>query len=73
MPTLFSFESFKLKLYFREHGTPHIHLISPDHDVVIAISDGSVIEGHAPAEAIDMARRFIADHQDELMNLWRSS
>ena len=71
MPTLFSFGPYRVRIYFREHGIPHVHLISADHAVVIAIEDGEIIEGSAPADALATARVWIAENQTMLLAMWR--
>jgi hypothetical protein len=72
MPTLFTFDAFKIRLYFSEHGIPHVHLIGADCDAAIAIDTGEVIVGDAPAAALDRARAWIADNRPMLLDLWRT-
>lgn len=71
MPTLFSFSNFRLRLYFGDHGIPQFHLISANTAAVIAIETGEVLEGDAPAGALETAREWIAVHSDELLTMWR--
>jgi hypothetical protein len=71
MPTLFAFDGYKIRLYFGDHGTPHVHLIGADCEVAIAIESGEVIIGWAPAAALETARQFIADNRDFLLAQWR--
>jgi hypothetical protein len=71
MPTLFVFDGYKIRLYFGDHGAPHVHLIGADCEVAIAIENGEVIIGWAPAAALATAQRFIADNRDSLLAQWR--
>lgn len=71
MPTLFTFDRYKIRIYFREHGIPHVHLISADCAAVIAIDDGDLIEGDAPPDALETARTWIATNRDMLLAMWR--
>ncbi|CCG40134.1 DUF4160 domain-containing protein [Magnetospirillum molischianum] len=71
MPTLLVFNGFKLRLYFGDHGVPHVHLISADCAAVIAIETGEVITGDAPAAALETAHAYVAANRDALLTLWR--
>ena len=71
MPTLYSFDGYKIRIYFDEHGIPHVHLIGADCEAAIAIETGEVIVGDVPAAALRIATAWIADHRDELKALWR--
>lgn len=71
MPTLFSFEGFRIRLYFGDHGIPHVHLIGADCEAVIAIETGEVIIGDAPAVALETARKYVAEHRSALLEMWR--
>jgi hypothetical protein len=56
MPTFYTFGSYKIRIYSREHGIPHVHLIGLDCAAVIAIEDGDLIEGDVPAKDLETAR-----------------
>jgi len=71
MPTLFIFDGFKIRLYFGGHGVPHVHLIGADCAAVIAIEDGEVISGDAPAGALGTAQEFVGANRAMLLSLWR--
>jgi len=71
MPTLFTLEGFKIRLYFGDHGIPHVHLIGVDCSVTIAIESGEALVGVAPAAALATAREFIAANREMLLTLWR--
>ena len=71
MPTLFTFEGFRIRLYFGDHGLPHVHLIGADCDASIAIKTGEVIVGNAPAAAMETARSWIEVNREMLLSMWR--
>jgi hypothetical protein len=71
MPTLFTFGGFKIRIYFGDHGTPHVHLIGVDCSAVIAIETGEVITGDAPAQAVETACAWVEANRDMLLTLWR--
>ncbi len=71
MPTVFIFDGYKIRIYFNDHGIPHVHLIGTDWAGVIAIADGDLIEGEAPEAALATAREWIAQNEQMLLSMWR--
>jgi Domain of unknown function (DUF4160) len=57
-------------MYADDHRPPHFHVVGPDFQVLVQISDLAVIRGEARpaqiAEAIDWAR----DHRERLALKW---
>jgi hypothetical protein len=52
MPTLQRFGAVSLRMYADDHQPPHFHIVAPDFQVLVRISDLRVIEGEArPARA----------------------
>ena len=73
MPTLQRFGAVTLRMYADDHAPPHFHLVGPDFQVLVRISDLVVIAGEARtaqiAEAIqwaDVNRRALASKWTEL-------
>jgi hypothetical protein len=60
MPVIYRFGIISIRLYADDHHPPHFHIVSPTFEVVIRISDLSVIAGKARkseiTEAIEWAR-----------------
>lgn len=60
MPTLQRFGAVTVRMYADDHRPPHFHIVGPDFQVLVRISDLSVIAGAArPAqmrEALAWAR-----------------
>ncbi len=51
MPTLQRFGSVSIRMYADDHRPPHFHIVGPDFQVLVRISDFRVIAGEArPAE-----------------------
>lgn len=70
MPTLQRFGAVTLRMYADDHRPPHFHIVGPDFQVLVRISDLTVIAGEARpgqiAEALDWAR----PRQDALAHKW---
>jgi hypothetical protein len=60
MPTLHRFGAVSVRMYADDHRPPHFHIVAPDFQVLVRISDLTVIAGEARpaqiAEAIAWAR-----------------
>ena len=64
------FAAFKLLMFFQDENPPHVHINGPDFAAKIRISNGEVLAGEAPNKALRQARRWIAENQAKLMELW---
>ena len=60
MPTLRRFGSASVRMYADDHYPPHFHVVAPDFQVLVRISDFMVIAGEALpseiAEALEWAK-----------------
>ena len=45
MPTLQRFGAVSVRIYADDHRPPHFHIVAPDFQVLVRISDLRVIEG----------------------------
>lgn len=72
MPVIARFYGILIKMYFREHGTPHFHAIYGEYNGVFEIDTLEMIEGDLPARAQRMIREWAQQYQTELQTMWRS-
>ena len=74
MPVLSRFYGIIIRMYFlqKEHNPPHIHAIYGDDVAAITISDGNVIEGALPGKALEMVKKWVSLHKDELLLMWET-
>ncbi|MBS0473338.1 MAG: DUF4160 domain-containing protein [Proteobacteria bacterium] len=70
MPTLARFAGFEIAMYFEDHNPPHVHVVGPDFEMLVAIRNDAVLAGEAPARVRRMALRWIAANRDELLTRW---
>jgi hypothetical protein len=70
MPEIRRFGGFKLLMFFQDENPPHVHLTGPGFAAKIRISNGDVLAGNAPNRVLKQARRWIEEHQMELLALW---
>jgi hypothetical protein len=70
MPVLQRFGSISVRMYADDHRPPHIHIVSPDFQVLVRISDWSVIAGEARPAHIAEALAWAQSHQEALALRW---
>lgn len=70
MPVLQRFGAVSVRMYADDHRPPHFHIVAPDFQVLVGISDLTVIEGKARAADIAEAMGWARLHQDLLALKW---
>jgi hypothetical protein len=70
MPTLQCFGSVSVRMYADDHRPPHFHIVSPDFQVLVRISDLAVIAGEARPAQIAEALAWAKTHQEMLALKW---
>ena len=63
MPTLQRFGSVSVRMYADDHRPPHFHIVAPDFQVLVRISDLTVIAGEARTTEIAEALAWAQTHQ----------
>lgn len=73
MPVISMFYGIIISLYYmdnRRHKKPHIHVKYQEHEVVISIPGGDVLEGSIPNNKMKLVSAWIEIHRDDLMADW---
>ncbi len=73
MPVISMFYGIIVSLYYidnKQHNRPHIHAKYQEHEAVVAIPDGEVLEGGIPRNKMKLVQAWIEIHQDDLMADW---
>lgn len=70
MPIISSFFGIYIRMYFADHAPPHIHVDYQGHEALVAIVDGTLVEGELPRRAMTMVRQWCLDHRAELVQNW---
>ena len=70
MPVLERFGSVSVRMYADDHHPPHFHIVAPDFQVLVRISDLSVIAGEARPAEIAEALAWAQTHQEMLALQW---
>ena len=70
MPILQSFGSVSVRMYADDPRPPHFHIAAPDFQVLVRISDLTVIAGEASETQIAEALAWAQAHQEKLALRW---
>jgi hypothetical protein len=70
MPTLERFGPVSVRMYADDHHPPHFHIVAPDFQVLVRISDLTVIAGDARPSQIAEALSWAHLHQEMLALRW---
>jgi Domain of unknown function (DUF4160) len=70
MPTIQRFGSVSVRLYPDDHRPPHFHIVGLDFQVLVRLSDLTVIAGAARANQMAEAMAWARAHREELMLKW---
>ncbi len=72
MPVIARFYGIVVKMYFREHGVPHLHAIYGELNGVFALETLDLIEGDLPARAERLVREWAQLHRAALLEMWKT-
>ena len=59
VPTYFRAGNVQVRIYNGDHNPPHCHIVSPNGELQIALSDCAVIRGTMPRQEYDLAIDWI--------------
>lgn len=73
MPVVTMFYGIIIMMYYLDvgkHRAPHIHAKYQEQEVVIAIPNGEVLDGHLRSDKLKLVQAWIEIHKEELMANW---
>lgn len=70
MPTIARLGKVLIQVYADDHNPPHFHVATPDHEVLILISDLSVLKGSIDRRSLDVALAWASENKEVLENEW---
>jgi len=72
MPEITRFYGIVIKMFFKpkEHEPSHIHALYGEYMGEINILTGEMITGDLPAKALALVQEWLADHKNELQEMW---
>ena len=73
MPELSRFYGIIVRMYVRDHGPPHFHVVYSGHEASVDIVDFTILEGRLPLRARRLVLRWALLHRDELLEAWNAT
>jgi hypothetical protein len=70
MPVLHNAGSYVIAMYFEDHNPPHVHVVGPDFEGLVAIADLAVFRGSIPPRFSRAALGWIAENRGMLADKW---
>ena len=70
MPIIERFGAVSIRMYADDHRPPHFHIVGPDFQVMVRISDLQVIAGEARAIQTVEAMAWASAHREALALRW---
>ena len=70
MPVLQRFGAVSVCMYADDHHPPHFHIVAPEFQVLVRISDLTVIAGEALPAQIAQALAWAQTHREMLALKW---
>jgi hypothetical protein len=73
MPVVHRFDGFVVRIYFGDHNPPHVHVVGPDFEALVSISDLAILEGAIPPKFSREALEWIAANKADLLRKWEET
>ena len=73
MPVISMFYGVIVSMFFldnRRHKRPHVQVRYQEHEIVLSIPDGEVLEGSLPNNKLKLVLAWMEIHRDELLADW---
>jgi Domain of unknown function (DUF4160) len=71
MPTIAIVLGVRIVIYPKDHLPPHLHAIFAEHEAMISIVTGDVLEGSLPRAKLRVVQDWLARHREEVAYIWR--
>jgi hypothetical protein len=72
MPVIARFYGILIKMYFKEHGTPHFHALYGEYNGVFDIETLDMVEGDLPRRSQKLIREWADLYRSDLLDMWRT-
>lgn len=70
MPIVSRFYGITIQMFYNDHAPSHFHALYGEHEVLVAISPISILQGGAPNRVCSLVLEWAALRQQELIENW---
>lgn len=71
MPAISYFYGIKIYIFYDDHNEPHFHAYYGEYEAGISIISGKIVAGKLPHSAKKLIKKWINEHQKELIEDWK--
>lgn len=71
MPELSRFYGLIVRMFYADHPPPHFHVQYGNHNATVGIETLTLLDGHLPRRASNLAIEWATIHQSELRTCWQ--
>ena len=71
MPTTALVAGVRIIIYPKDHLPPHLHAILAEHEAMISIVTGDVLEGSLPRAKLRAVQKWLEAHREEVAFVWQ--
>jgi len=70
MPTISIFFGLIIRMYYKDHQPPHIHVQYQIENAIIDILTGNITEGNLPIRQLRYVQAWVEIHRENLLADW---
>ena len=70
MPTISIFFGLIIRMYYKDHQPPHIHVQYQSKNAIVDILTGNMTEGNLPTPQLRYVQAWIEIHREDLFANW---
>lgn len=72
MPTIVKLGNLKIQIFADDHNPPHFHVVTPDYEALVRLSDLSVMAGAIDRRSLQVALEWAKEetNRDLLAHEW---
>jgi hypothetical protein len=71
MPTIAIVFGVRIIIYPKDHLPPHLHAKFAEHEAMISILTGDLLEGSLPRAKLKAVQEWLARHRAQVAYIWR--
>jgi hypothetical protein len=71
MPTIAIVFGVRIVIYPKDHLPPHLHAVFAEHEAMISIATGDVLEGSLPRAKLREVQEWLAAHREQVAYVWQ--
>jgi len=71
MPTIVQIGKIKIQIFTGDHNPPHFHIVTPNYEAAVRLSDFQIIAGNVDRRSFDMVMKWVFKNKGVLENEWK--